>query len=135
MKRILFALMILAAMASCKRQNQVKNEQVIEKVTTESIIDLPGKTLEYDYGDYVYQIDFKSDSILHWECIKGDEKGANADENYATQRLNAHTFFISWVEESGLGVSQVINLKENVINCYLKIDKDIIPLEGKIREI
>lgn len=99
------------------------------------IKNIEGKSLVYDYGSYAYQLDFKSSDKLHWKCIKGDEKGKEADETYSTQRLNDATFFISWVESDGLGVSQVLNLEAMTIHCYLKIDREIIPLSGSVKEL
>lgn len=140
MKNTIFAIMILTTIISCKNETkkiETKNTEItqMEKNSSEKIISLSGKTLEYNYGDYVYELNFKSENKLHWKCLKGDEKGKEADETYYTQRLNNYTLFISWIEQDGLGVSQVINLKDNTINCFLKIDKEIIPLNGTIREL
>lgn len=41
---------------------------------------LTGKTFEYNYGDTIYHINFKSEDTLHWHCVEGDEKGKEADE-------------------------------------------------------
>lgn len=134
MRHILIAIMMLAFVACESEATEKENTQTKEKMTSE-VINLTGKTLEYNYGDYIYHLNFKTDDTLHWKCVEGDEKGKEADETYTTQRLNDHTLFISWVEADGLGVSQVVNLKENTINCYLKIDREIIPLSGTIREL
>ncbi|WBX78318.1 MoaF N-terminal domain-containing protein [Tenacibaculum ovolyticum] len=131
MKNAIFAIMILIINISCENAEITQEEKSI----SEKIISLSGKTLEYNYGNYVYELNFKSENKLHWKCVKGDEKGEEADETYSTQRLNNYTLFVSWIEQGGLGVSQVINLKENTINSFLKIDKEIIPLSGTIREL
>ena len=136
MKNAIFAIMILTTIISCKNQNESKDKLTeVEKNTPEKIVSLSGKTFEYNYGDYVYEVNFKSENMLHWKCVKGDEKGKKADETYSKQRLNNHTLFISWVEQDGLGVSQVVNLKDNTVNTFLRIDKEIIPLTGTIREL
>ncbi|MCX2680071.1 MoaF N-terminal domain-containing protein [Galbibacter sp. EGI 63066] len=135
MKNAIFAIMILTTIISCKNETRKVEVTQEEKSIPKKIVSLSGKILEYNYGDYVYKVNFKSENKLHWKCIKGDEKGKEADETYSTQRLNNYTFFISWVEQDGLGVSEVINLKDNTVNCFLKIDKEIIPLIGKIREL
>ncbi|PKH51908.1 hypothetical protein CXF68_14965 [Tenacibaculum sp. Bg11-29] len=131
MKNAIFAIMILIINISCENAEITQEEKSI----SEKIISLSGKTLEYNYGNSVYELNFKSENKLHWKCVKGDEKGEEADETYSTQRLNNYTLFVSWIEQGGLGVSQVINLKENTINSFLKIDKEIIPLSGTIREL
>ncbi len=40
--------------------------------------------------------------------------------------------FIAWVEADGLGVSQVLDLKTNKVYSYLKIDQELVALEGMI---
>lgn len=137
MKKAIFAAMIFSAMISCENHEETETTKLnkVETEMTEAPINLVGKTLEYDYGDNVYQVSIKSENELHWKCIKGDENGKEADETYAVQRLNNQSFFISWVEADGLGVSQVINFEEKTVHCYLKIDKEIIPLLGTIREL
>ncbi|WP_064967337.1 MoaF-related domain-containing protein [Tenacibaculum ovolyticum] len=131
MKNAIFAIMILIINISCENAEITQEEKSI----SEKIISLSGKTLEYNYGNSVYELNFKSENKLHWKCVKGDEKGEEADETYSTQRLNNYTLFVSWIEQGELGVSQIINLKENTINSFLKIDKEIIPLSGIIREL
>lgn len=128
------ALIVLFTVVSCKNEAEKVTKKAVETVM-EKPINLAGKKLEYNYGDYIYHLDFKTDTTLYWKCVEGDEKGKEADETYKTQRLNNHTLFVSWVEADGLGVSQVINLKDYKINCYLKIDKEIIPLNGTIKEL
>ncbi|MGS2765169.1 phenolic acid decarboxylase [Sinomicrobium sp. M5D2P9] len=137
MKNAIFAIMILTTIISCKNQNETKKVETIqeEKNMSEKMISLSGKTLEYNYGDNVYEVNFKPENQLHWKCVKGEEKGREADETYSMHRLNSYTFFISWIEQDGLGVSQVINLKDNTVNSFLRIDKEIIPLTGTIREL
>ena len=96
---------------------------------------LIGKTFEYNYGDVVYHVNFKSANTLHWKAIKGEEAGKEDDETYTIQQLSSTTYFIAWIEKDGLGVSQVLNLKDKKINAFLKIDKEIIPLAGSAREL
>lgn len=94
---------------------------------------LTGKTFEYNYGDTIYHINFKSEETLHWHCVEGDEQGKEADETYYVHKLNDNTFFISWIEADDTGVSQVLNLDEMSIHCFLKIGTDCIALSGNVK--
>lgn len=96
---------------------------------------LTGKTFQYDYGAAVYKIHFTSEDALHWHCLEGDEQGREDDETYHVHALNADTFFISWIEKDGTGVSQVLNLQEMTVHCFLKVDKECIPLAGKVQTL
>jgi phenolic acid decarboxylase len=136
MKKIVFAILTMSIVFSCKHQEKKENLSLNDgkEISSDKLVNLSGKTLEYNYGEFVYVVNFKSDKELHWKCVKGAEKGREANENYTIQRLNTNSLFVSWVEQDGLGVSQVINLKNYTVNCFLKIDKEIIPLSGTIRE-
>lgn len=94
--------------------------------------EITGKSFEYNYGTIVYRIKFKSADVLHWWCVEGDEKGKEDEETYHLQQLNSDMFFISWIEKDGTGVSQVLNLNDMTIHCFLKVDKDCISLSGKV---
>lgn len=48
-------------------------------------------------------------------------------------QLNDDTFFISWIEADDTGVSQVLNLDEMSIHCFLKIESDCIALSGDVK--
>jgi len=106
-----------------------------EATETSEPLSLVGKTFEYDYGNATYRVQYKSAGTLHWKAIKGEEIGRESDETYVLQQLNPYTFFLSWIEEDGLGVSIVLNLKEKKINAFLKIDAEIVPLSGTVSEI
>lgn len=135
-KTLLFSIVLMVAM-SCQETKTVSPTKTTEtkSASMSKPMTLTGKKVEYNYGDYIYHLDFISEDQLRWECVEGDEKGKSDTEKYATQRLNDHTFFLSWVEADGLGVSQVLNMKDMKINCYLKIDKDIIPLSGTVKQL
>ncbi|RBQ30633.1 hypothetical protein CRU92_11470 [Arcobacter sp. FW59] len=102
------------------------------KIETKDEISLAGKIFEYDYGTAGYRVEYKSDDVLHWKAIKGEETGRESDEAYKMQKLGENVYFVSWVEADGLGVSIVLNLKENKVNAFLKIDREIIPLSGTV---
>lgn len=121
----LCSLALLVSFIGCTKEATEKSEPL-------SIV---GKTFEYDYGNSTYRVEYKSANTLHWKAIKGEEVGRESDETYALQQLNAYTFFISWIEEDGLGATVVLNLKEKRINAFLKIDTEIIPLSGTVSEI
>ncbi len=54
---------------------------------------LEGKKFQYNYEESTYIITFNSDEMLNWECVKGNEKGKSADENYLYQKLNINSYF------------------------------------------
>jgi len=137
MKNTVLIILVLITILSCKNQNNTNDIGIIqdEKNRFIEIDSLYGKTLEYNYGDHVYEVNFISENELYWKCIKGNEKGKEATDTYSALRLDNYTLFVSWVENDGLGVSQVINLQNNTVKTFLKINKEIVPLIGTVRKL
>lgn len=95
--------------------------------------ELVGKTYRYDYGDAVYTINFKSEDTLHWVALEGDEKGKSADENYMIMPLDENSAYLAWVEDSGVGVSQIVDFKAGELLCTLFLEEEIVAVTGTIR--
>ena len=56
---------------------------------------------------------------MKWECIEGSEKEAKGEEIPQRFRVNSKVFFATWVEKTGINVSQVIDFKNmKVFNDY-----------------
>ena len=96
---------------------------------------LLGKTFKYTYKDAVYHVQFKSASELHWKAMQGEEAGREDLETYTLQKISPTEYFIAWIEKDGLGVSQVLNLKEKRVHTFLKIDKELISLNGTLTQL
>lgn len=70
-------------------------------------------------GGSVYRVTVKDAKSLAWECIKGPEKGAHGIEHPERFKVADKIYFVSWVEKTGIQVSQVINL--NSLKVYSTI--------------
>lgn len=81
---------------------------------------------QYDGGS-VYRVTVKEGKSMSWLCIKGDEKGANGVETPDRFTVADKVYFASWVEKTGINVTQVINL--NTMKVYSTI------IDGKQRYV
>lgn len=99
----------------------------------EKPLNLIGKTIEYRYGESVYHVTLDSDSTLHWEAIAGDEKGFKANETYVAEFISPQKFFITWGEESGIGVSQVLDFEKGKVFNHLLRERVASKGDGQIR--
>jgi len=75
---------------------------------------------QYDGGS-VYRVTVKEAKAksMSWLCIKGDEKGAHGIETPERFTVADKVYFASWVEKTGINVTQVINL--NTMKVYSTI--------------
>ncbi|HCU85195.1 MoaF-related domain-containing protein [Methylophilus sp. UBA6697] len=81
---------------------------------------------QYDGGS-VYRVTVKEAKSMSWLCIKGDEKGAHGVETPERFAVADKVYFATWVEKTGINVTQVINL--NTMKVYSTI------IDGKQRYV
>jgi phenolic acid decarboxylase len=81
---------------------------------------------QYDGGS-VYRVTVKEAKSMSWLCIQGDEKGAHGVETPERFMVADKVYFATWVEKTGINVTQVINL--NTMKVYSTI------IDGKQRYV
>lgn len=123
---LIFALSLLTS--GCKPNQNDKNE-----ITNHDKVELINRTLEYQYDENVYHLTFDTDSTLHWEAMNGDEKGLTGNEVYISDWISSDKLFITWGEESGTGVSQILDFKKGKVFNHLLFDRELYAGEGKIK--
>ena len=94
-----------------------------------------GETIEYKYGLSIYHLVIDSDSTLHWEAMTGDEKGHGGEEKYISDQLPNGEIFITWGDENGTGVSQVLDFTNSKVYNHLSWDRKVATGAGVIRVI
>ncbi len=128
MVRTVFILLLIAACTNKIREG-TNNDGV--DIPGRSI-DLIGKTIQYVYGEDIYHVTVDTDSTLHWEAVSGAEVGVKANEQYKMHRLGDRTIFITWGEENGIGVSQVLDFDNGVVYNHLLRGRDVSIGTGEI---
>lgn len=108
-------------------------ENVNPQLTSPSA--LLGKTIEYRYGESIYHLTLNTDSTLHWEAMKGDEKGAFESETYVAELIESNILFISWGEANGINVSQVLDFNKGIVYNHLTRNREASMGQGEIRII
>jgi phenolic acid decarboxylase len=96
-------------------------------------INILGRTLEYQYGEHLYHVTFDTDSTLHWEAIQGDEIGIKAEEVYIAEWIDQDKLFITWGEENGTGVSQLLDFGKGKVHNHLLFGREVRAGLGSIR--
>lgn len=96
-------------------------------------VELIHRTLEYQYDENIYHLTFDTDSTLHWEAMRGNEKGLKGYEVYVADWISNDQLFISWGEESGTGISQVLDFKKGKVFNHLLFGRELYAGEGSIK--
>ena len=90
-------------------------------------------------GQFLYQ--YKTGTVyrviansktMSWECIQGSELGAKGIETPQRFKLNKHIYYATWVEKSGVQVSQALDFKGMKVYSTITDNKDRYVLEGTI---
>ena len=87
----------------------------------------------YQYeGGNIYRVTVHDAKSMSWACIEGAEKGANGIETPERFKVSNKIYFATWVEKTGINVSQVIDLKNMKVYSTIIDGKERYVLTGKI---
>ncbi|WP_081417521.1 MoaF-related domain-containing protein [Paenibacillus sp. Soil522] len=90
-----------------------------------------GKSYRIIFEDgYVFNATYIDESHLHWEEIEGPFKGLAGDEKMTYRQLAPGLFFVNWLEETGVSVSQVLDLNKMIVHAFMTYEKN-----GKRQEL
>ena len=56
---------------------------------------------------------------MHWEAMAGDEKGTLENETYVIASVDDSKLFITWGEQNGIGVAQLLDFKKGRVYNHL----------------
>lgn len=86
---------------------------------------------KYDGGN-TYRVIVNNAQSMSWQCIEGTEKGASGVETPQRFKVSTKIYFATWVEKTGINVSQVIDLKGMKVYSTIVDGKERYVLVGKI---
>jgi phenolic acid decarboxylase len=96
----------------------------------------PIGTFLYKYVDgATYRVTILNSESLTWECVEGSEKGAKGEERPTRFMIEGGVYFVTWVEKTGIIVTQVVNLKRNKVYSTIVVGKEPYVLVGDIERI
>jgi hypothetical protein len=106
---------------SCNKQE--KNGKM-ESGTKQNDYSLIGKKGIITFPEMKAEVNYISDTTLHWKTI--DNKGivAEGDESMNYEKLSDNIHFLNWIEKDGWTVSQIINTKEGKVKAYWSFNDD-----------
>lgn len=112
MKKILFILLVASLFTACNTPPENKARTEAEDYA------IIGKKALLVYPDFKAEVEYLSDSTLHWKTTSPDGKVNEADETVFYKKLNDHQFFLNWIEADGLSISQVIDAKAKTVTAF-----------------
>lgn len=86
---------------------------------------------KYDGGS-VYRVMVKDPQLMTWTCVEGSEKGASGKEHPDRFKIADKIYFASWVEKTGINVTQVVNLNTMKVYSTIIAGKERYVVSGDI---
>lgn len=86
---------------------------------------------QYEGGD-TYRVTVLDAENMTWEAISGAEKGASGHEKPQRFKIANQVYFVTWVEKTGIAVTQVINLQSRRVISTIVDGKERYVVQGKI---
>jgi hypothetical protein len=77
-----------------------------------------GRRARIVYPQFTAEVTYTSPAELHWKTTAPDGTVAEGHEKPVYQRLSDHQHFLSWIEQDGFTVSQVIDTQRLMVVGY-----------------
>lgn len=83
-----------------------------------------GRTFLYAYEESGVRIigRFTTETTLVWEAVEGPAKGKAGIETVDAVPVGDALYFVSWIEEGGTAVSQVLDLEDMRVTAFISFD-------------
>ena len=93
-------------------------------VATPTSVNIIGKQALLKYLALTAQVSYLSEKEIHWKTT--DDKGQVAEQTNALtlKSINSTQYFLSWVENDGTTVSQVIDTDKGTVTAFLTYDEE-----------
>ena len=128
MKKVTYILAITVILTACDCPNKqyADNTQTptSEAVTAPKSVNIIGKQATLKYPTLTAEVSYLSEKEIRWKTT--DDKGQVAEQTNALtlKVINPTQYFLSWVENDGTTVSQVIDTEKGTVTAFLTYDDD-----------
>ena len=125
MKKATHMLAMVALFTACDCPN--KTCEANTQTTTTEVLTTPvniiGKRAMLKYPALTAEVSYLSEKEIHWKTT--DDKGQVAEQTNALtlKSINANQYFLSWVENDGTTVSQVIDTEKGTVTAFLTYEE------------
>lgn len=119
MKNIITTIAVIALLSSCNKSNKEKSiDNTVTKQSATTDYTLIGKKGIIVYPEFKAEVSYLSDTTLHWKTTTPDGKITEGDEKIFYKKLNDNQYFLNWIEQDGLTISQIIDVKEGKVYAF-----------------
>ena len=127
MKKATYMLAMVALFTACDCPNKTcvanTHTPTTEAVATPAPVNIIGKQAILKYPTLTAEVSYLSEKEIHWKTT--DDKGQVAEQTNALtlKSINATQYFLSWVENDGTTVSQVIDTEKGTVTAFLTYEE------------
>ena len=133
MKRRLTFLALAAALIGCNCPSNKNCNQscpvntatsTTEVIPAKEPVVLIGKKALLTYPSLKAEVQYLSDNQLHWKTTDSQGQVAEQTNALTLKAINSTQYFLSWVENDGTTVSQVIDTEKGTVTAFLTYDNN-----------
>lgn len=127
MKKATYILAMIALFTACDCPNKTceanTQTRTTEAVATPALVNIIGKQAILKYPALTAEVSYLSEKEIHWKTT--DDKGQVAEQTNALtlKSINPTQYFLSWVENDGTTVSQVIDTEKGTVTAFLTYEE------------
>jgi hypothetical protein len=126
MRLKIFAITIFSGLllSSCNNQPTTEQTKTNTSMETRKDYSLIGKKGIITFPEMKAEVDYTSETSLHWKTT--DNKGVilEGDEKISYQKLTDNMHFLNWIEKDGWTVSQIIDTQNGTVKAFWSFEDD-----------
>ncbi|HEY9852821.1 MAG TPA: hypothetical protein V6D28_25330 [Leptolyngbyaceae cyanobacterium] len=93
--------------------------------------ELIGKKIKIYSEQWQVEIAYLTPEKLHWKNVTPGATPKEADAKMSYKKLNDYQHFVSWIEEDGVTISQVVDTKAMKVYEFASYKSEKSPLGGR----
>ena len=74
------------------------------------------------YPGLTANVKYLNDSTIYWKTTDEKDSVAEGTNRMVMKKIDGTKFFVSWIEEDGTTVSQIIDVEKKTVEAFLTFD-------------
>lgn len=79
---------------------------------------LLGRRGKIVFPDRTAEVEYLDETHMHWKIKDDKNQTVEGDEKINYAQISEHQYFVSWIEETGFTVSQIIDTKTGEVKAF-----------------
>jgi hypothetical protein len=125
---VVLAGLLLASLVACNKTNNTPEEANVPVI---------GHSFVVNFGEYVFKLDFKSETEMTYTSLKGSTTGTSETVQITRKEIRPNVFMVYWQEQDKTTVTHVEDFSKGVVytnithpdNTFTNLGGTLVPVK------